>query len=88
MVDPIRVDEWLAEVNRLTRNNADGFSVRDVAEATGHTHEWARNRIKEAMSAGLVVYSGRRSGIRMDGASSKIPVYRAETPFKKKPRKP
>jgi hypothetical protein len=85
--DSIRVDEWLAELEKLSRRSVDGFSVKELADSTGHSLLWSRNVIKAGMARGLVEYAGKKSAVRMDGGACLVPVYRSKRGAKSRGRR-
>jgi hypothetical protein len=80
MTDAPRVDEWLAELERLSapkdNNGPDGFTGEELADGMGVGHRAAMYRVKEWCRDGLIEYAGRRKVVNNVGSISCIPVYR------------
>jgi CRP-like cAMP-binding protein len=89
VVEVPRVDEWLAELERLeldklpgNSGGPDGFTGDELADKLGVCHRAALYKIKEWHRNGLVEYAGRRKVVNVVGSVSCIPVYR----MKEKPK--
>lgn len=67
--------EWLAELNRLGKEQPNGFSTREFAEAKGISIERARNLIKQWLKADVVRCAGWRECLDMAKRPNQIPVY-------------
>ena len=80
MTDAPRVDEWLAELERLSAPKDDvgpeGFTGDELADSMRVGHRAAMYRIKEWFRDGLIEYAGRRRIVNVVGSISCIPVYR------------
>lgn len=80
MPEPIRLDEVLAELERLHRAGAgggpDGFTSTELAEALRVCPTAALNRIRALVKAGLVAMAGWREGVGVSGRRCRSPVYR------------
>jgi hypothetical protein len=82
MTELVRVDEWLAELERLekeqreTPNGPEGFTGEELAVRMGCCHRAVMYRVKEWCRSGLVEYAGRRRTVNITGGISCIPVYR------------
>ena len=78
MAEPIKLDEWLSELERLSRpapgGGPPGFTTNDL-EALGLTRSTAGNRIRMWVREGLVTCVGRRRTTAIDGRGSSAPVY-------------
>lgn len=79
----ITVDAWLAELSKLGRKSAEGFTTEEVAEAQGKSVTWVRQQVKKAFRSGLVEMAGTRDDVRIDGRPCQIPVYRVTGDWKK-----
>ena len=75
----IREDEWLKELERLSRKNDEGQTAEELANATGRSTALMRRLIGQAMAAGWVTV-GRRSKPRIDGKNNLVPVYLIRKP--------
>lgn len=75
--EPIRVDEWLAELARLGARNDEGLTTNEIAEALGCHDRQARRYIRKAMAQGWV-RRGQRTVEGIDGRQMPVPVYRIE----------
>jgi len=72
----ITMDEWAAELDRLSNESAEGMTVRDIATSLRISLKLARDKVRRAMDAGLCEYAGLRRVTRIDGKPTKAPVYR------------
>lgn len=76
----IALDEWMAELDRLTSAAArgpEGFTVADVCRATGLAHQTVGERVRLLVKAGLLQYVGKRQEKSVIGSVVHVPVYRA-----------
>ncbi len=72
----ITTDEWLAELDRVTRESDDGLTVPELAVKFGHSTQWVRqNLLQPANAAGRLVL-GRKQTTSIDGKPIRTPVYR------------
>lgn len=69
--------EWLEELKSLGLDGSkpDGVSVAEISEQVGHSKNWVRSKLREAMAAGRLRVE-RRPGVSVDGRSTFTPVYR------------
>ena len=81
MSEPIRVDEWLAELARLSSRNDLGMTLYELAEAAGVSDRTMGKRLREAHKKGWVTV-GRRQVVRLDGKPMPVPVYTVTVPKK------
>ena len=81
MGEPIRVDEWLAELARLTAKSDDGLTSEELSEAWGLSDRTTMKRLRLAHKKGWVKV-GRRTIARMDGKPMPVPVYTVTVPKK------
>ena len=70
----IREDEWLLELEKLSRKNDAGQSVEDLSRAIGRSVNYVRKLLRRAMELGMVTV-GTRTGMRIDGKTVPVPVY-------------
>ena len=84
----ITIDAWMAELSKLGRKSAEGFTSEEAASQAGRSVTWARTQMKKAFRAGLLEMAGTRESARMDGRPCWVPVYRVTPPFKKGAKKP
>lgn len=75
---PIRMDEWLSELTRLSAESTDagGFTTTEIADRLGRCHLWVRRAIRRALDAGAWEMAGRKRGTAIDGRPTYSPVYR------------
>lgn len=73
----IRVDEWLAELNRLAVevNKEDGATVRELHDACGMPLAAIRSLIRKAIASGDWEHV-KVLRVDMRGAAMKVPAYR------------
>ena len=84
--NPITVDEWRKELDRLQPKGADGFTRRDVEREMALGEHAAGVRLRAWVEKGHVEYAGRRPGTTIDGRPLQIPVYRIRRASKKPTR--
>lgn len=72
----IKENEWLEEIDRLSRRHTDGWTTDEMAAATGLSRETVRARLKQGMLLGIIAHAGFRSGLSIDGKGTRTPVYR------------
>jgi hypothetical protein len=75
----ISVDEWLAELARLSARSDDGLTSMEWADKMGVSNSLALARLKEAQRAGWL-RMGRRSTTSLDGKPTMTPVYQIIKP--------
>jgi len=75
-LDPIRVDEVLAELAKLNAERPDGFTARDLSEALGIGLRSTGEKIRTLVRAGRLEFAGRISQPYVDGRMGLVPVYR------------
>lgn len=90
MSTTITVDEWLAEMERLTaaKRSDDGLTAEELAEAAGCTVKKMRERLRKVAAAGRLVV-GTKLITRIDGRPNPVPAYRlrpSSTSCSKSPR--
>lgn len=77
--DGIPMDEWLAELQRLSAKNDEGQTVKEWAASMGVCSTTARDRLKKAFDLGWVKRgSARREGLA--GIPRPVAVYRVVKP--------
>ena len=79
MTEPIRIDEVLAELERLHRQGAEGpegFTCRELAEQAGVASNTAQSWLRDLVYSGRVEFAGKRDGVSIAGVRCKVPVYR------------
>ena len=86
MAGGITVDAWLAELAKLTKHNAEGWTTKEMAAQCGHSEAWVRRMVGVTMASGKVECVGWRSITRIDGGTGKSPVYRVVVAAKGKKR--
>lgn len=75
----IREDEWLAELERLSKKNDQGQSRAEIAKATGKGERQVLVLLQRAKELGWLVL-GWRTAIKINGYPNTIPVYRIVRP--------
>lgn len=82
---PIRLDEWLTEIEKLSRaRSADGFSRRDLQQVLGVSESPAGVKLRQWFDLGLIEFAGNRHEMAIDGRPRMIPVYRPKGKVKAK----
>ena len=71
----VSFDEVLAEIERLSNSQPEGFTIKEMAEHVNHTRTWCRNEIDRLIQAGRVRYNGQATRTTIAGRSCKVPVY-------------
>ncbi len=71
-----KLDELMAEMEKLSGENPDGFTAREMAKHCGRATRWAREKLQILVENGTVVFVGRKHVTRIDGVSGRVPVYR------------
>ena len=79
MRQTIREDEWLAELERLSRKNDAGRTSHEWAEQMGKNHKTVLTLLRRAMDLGWLV-RGLRTMARLDGRLTSVPVYTIRRP--------
>ena len=74
----IRMDEWLAELSRLSEASVDGLSMEEIAAGMGCSTKTASQRVRALMRAGRARLSGHRRSVSVSGRSCVTPVYKLE----------
>jgi hypothetical protein len=70
----IREDEWLAELERLSRKNDKGQTASEIGAAIGRSTKTVRELLQRVKALGRLVI-GERTSQRIDGRTATIPVY-------------
>ena len=69
-------DEWLVELERCGAFSGDeGATVAEIAASTERSEKWVRARLRTGLADGSVVM-GRAPRGRLDGLTTRVPVYR------------
>jgi len=71
--------EWLAELEKFFPGDsitAEGFTVQDVQEATGHSKAKILQLIRGGIRRGSIQYIGDRIDLRIDGRPCRRPAYK------------
>jgi len=79
MTDPIRIDEVLAELERLSQSNGDGpagFTCRELSERAGVTAGAVQAKLRALVYSGRVELAGKREELNIAGGRCRVPVYR------------
>jgi predicted transcriptional regulator len=71
----ITADQLIQEVERLSDQSPDGFSVSEMCETMGRSEDWCRAKIRQLIKAGSVRLNGRARRVRIDGLPCHVPVY-------------
>ena len=82
MSERITVEEWLAELERITRNEPEGMTVAEIADATGIAARKLRDRIRVGIKSGACRCVGRKSVTSIDGRVMPSPAYQFSRPSK------
>lgn len=59
-----------------TRDDDPGFTRLEIAESMGHSENWVSDRVLKPLIKQGRLRVGRRKGVRTDGVSCWLPVYR------------
>ena len=70
------MDEILKEINRIKSEKIDGFTTRDMMDATGRCDNWCRQKIADLIRSGKAELSGKVRRPTIDGKTYLLPVYR------------
>lgn len=77
MTDAIRMDEWLAELQRVTHDEGpEGFTTDELAACMDVGHRAAMYHIREWVRERRVAFVGLRKITNTVGRISRVPVYR------------
>ena len=71
----ISFDEILAEINRLSSKNTEGFTIGEMSDSVGHSKEWCRRKMELLIKGDKAYCNGRARRLRIDGQATFIPVY-------------
>lgn len=69
-------DEVLAEIEKLTEANPDGWTVAEMARATGHGRNWCREKLADLVAENKAQCVGRAKRTMIDGRRCFVPVYK------------
>lgn len=90
MSEPICVEEWLAELERLETdaqtNSLDAYTGPELCRRFGRGTIWTRALLREAIQQGLVRVVRKRI-VDMGGRTTTVPAYQLVRPEKPKKRK-
>lgn len=78
MAEPITVEEWLAELQRLGNEVGDdsgSLAMSEMCDLFGHGIGWVKRRLRAAMKSGLVIATTKRLRA-MDGRTMEVSAYR------------
>lgn len=78
LAEPITVEEWLAELQRLGSEVGDdsgALSMGEMCDLFGRGIVWVRRRLRAAIKAGLVEATRKRV-LAMDGRTLEVGAYR------------
>lgn len=70
------MDEVLAELERLGRQQPEGFARVDIEDALGVGEAAANERLRRWNRKGLIEFAGRRESEGRDGRRTWVPLYR------------
>lgn len=79
----INVSEWLIELERLSAEQPEGVTVRELARAMNKTFRGVQILIGEQVLAGKVEFVGKRKAVGIAGQAIWTPVYRLKSQKKK-----
>lgn len=71
----VSFDAVLAEIERLSAAQPEGFSVEEMAHVTKMHPKTCREKLRKLMAAGKVRFNGKRTTHRIDGERCRVPVY-------------
>lgn len=71
----ITTDQLMQEIERLSGQNPEGFTVAEMSLALERENTWCRKKIRQLMDAGFVRMNGRAKRTRIDGLPCYSPVY-------------
>lgn len=86
MKNEIREDEWLAELEKLSKRNDSGRTSEEIATAFNVSLGRARRMLQRAMQMGWLT-TGFRSILRIDGRPTMATVYTIRRPAAAKSRR-
>jgi len=69
------IQRVMGELERLSQETPEGFTIDEMRSATGHSAEWCRKEIGKLKKAGLVKYNGEAQRLRIDDRICYKPVY-------------
>lgn len=69
-------DEVLAEIERLSEESPEGWTVDEMSKALGHSRNWCRRKLSELIAHGKAEFAGTAGRTRIDGHRCRTPVYR------------
>ena len=82
----IKSDDWLEELQRLSRRSDSGQTAQELADAAGMGLRATMLWLKKAADLGWLSV-GKRSILRIDGRPNVVPVYLIRKPAPKAARK-
>lgn len=79
MANEIQFDEWIAELQRLDRENAEGHSVAEIGAALGRSDRTVLKYLHICARKGWLKV-GHRTEVGIAGVPKRVPVYRIVKP--------
>lgn len=73
----ITLEAWLQELEWVAGGSSEGLSAQEIAQATGRSLGWVRQRLRILLEKGRL-HVGYRTGTAIDGKLYRLPVYRLE----------
>lgn len=71
----INYDKILDELESLMANNPKGFTIQEMAAATGKTPQHCREKMRLLIDKGIAGFAGHRKVVSIDGKHACSPVY-------------
>lgn len=76
MSKPNPYAELLKALQATSKPDSDGMTTNEIAVALECNYDRALERLRHAVRAGKVIYSGDKTVKRIDGKSCKSPAYK------------
>lgn len=75
-LEPIRIDEVLAELERLTAAVPDGITRHDIESHFKISERSAQGKLRAWVRGGRLVHCGFRDALSVDKKRYRLPLYR------------
>ena len=71
----ITLDEIILEMERLSAQSAEGFTMKEMSKHFGRHIQWCRDLMQELINLDKARCVGKKRKTRIDGGAGWVPVY-------------